>query len=225
MTILSERQAPTPAALPLQQPLDQQEAEVSCPGGSLDAATDLLLKVVPGDPLGVRTQVARRLRERCLLLDPHGVSVLVLASIATQHPIKELRQVKVGTGASEMGVRNLVQSTVDQVIDDCVAGRLEVPVAGFSRGGILSQLARVLKISQVELNRACDRFNRMPAEARRAFHALVLQRRTLESACRRSASVAELWSEGATRGLRDIVGARKEPNDPGDHALSGQGLS
>ncbi len=173
----------------------------------VDGSEDLLRRCVPGDPLGVRSQVSRRLRERCLLLDPHGVSVQVLASIAgdrrnfglVQHGIEDIAQ---GTSA-----QSLVESAVEDVIDDCVAGRLQVPVAGFSRGGVLTQLCGVLKLSRVELDRACIRFNALPAEARRAFHALILQRRSLESACRRSASAAESWSKGAASGLAAILGA------------------
>lgn len=167
---------------------------------------DLLRQFVSGDPLGVRSQVSRRLRERCLLLDPHGVSVQVLASIAgdrsnsglAEHGGKEFVH-----GASS---QSLVERTVERVIDDCVAGRMEIPVTGFSRGGVLTQLCGVLNLSRVDLDRACIRFNALPAEARRAFHALILQRRSLESACRRSASAAESWSKGAASGLAAILG-------------------
>jgi hypothetical protein len=60
------------------------------------------------------------------------------------------------------------------------------------------------------LKRACERFNRLPADARRAFHALILQRRSLESACRRSASAAESWSSGALRGMSVVLGGRMD---------------
>ncbi len=173
------------------------------PAGTVlpEAGLEELKQMVPGDPLGVRSMVVRRLRERCLLLDPHGVSVQVLAQIAQA-------RVSVGGTACDAGIESgsEVAAAVEAVIDECAAGRLEVPLAGFPRGGVLSQLATALKVSQTELKRACDRFNRLPAGARRAFHALVLQRRSLESACRRSATAAEQWSQGAGRGLREILG-------------------
>ena len=203
-------QAPlaAPLHLPLGPSLEGQNPEGTESGAQEDRGADLLARVVPGDPLGVRKQVARRLRERCFLLDPHGVSVQVLASIA-ENKVNGLASLQGGVDL-DSGMGELVRSTVDRVIDDCVAGRLEVPVAGLPRGGIQQQLAHVLKIRHTELKRACDRFNRLPSEARRAFHALVLQRRSLESACRRSAANAEAWSQGAARGLRHVIGSRRE---------------
>ncbi|MCP5021878.1 MAG: hypothetical protein GY930_08865 [bacterium] len=187
-----------------------------------EGSEDLLRRCVPGDPLGVRSQVSRRLRERCLLLDPHGVSVQVLASIAGDRRNFGLVKPGIEEIAQGTSAQSLVESAVEEVIDDCVAGRLELPVAGFSRGGVLTQLCGVLKLSRMELDRACVRFNALPAEARRAFHALILQRRSLESACRRSASAAESWSKGATSGLAAILGA---PDHGHGVALSGEVLS
>jgi len=208
MTNHKARPQESPTALPLEPPQAGLETPGLGPDNPPQSGMDMLLQVVPGDPLGVRSMVVRRLRDRCLLLDPNGVSILILASIA---------EAQSGTGSgsqvdrdADAGIRRgtEVAAAVERVIDDCVSGRLEVPSAGFPRGGVLSQLARALKVSQVELKRACDRFNRLPASARRAFHALILQRRSLESACRRSAAAAELWSQGAAKGLQEIVGAR-----------------
>ncbi|MDF1837843.1 MAG: hypothetical protein P1V35_08245 [Planctomycetota bacterium] len=176
----------------------------------------------------MRSMVVRRLRERCLLLDPHGVSVQVLASIADAESALSGDRPG-GEGGFSFQSSTAVAAAVERVIDDCASGVAEVPLAGFPRGGVLSQLAGALKVNPAELRRACDRFNGLPASARRAFHALVLQRRSLESACRRSAAAAELWSQGAARGLKEIVGSRRDgtedPQVDGGAASMSTGLS
>ncbi len=225
-----------PPAIPVESPpatpLESHESADSEPACRSGKGETLLRLVVPGDPLEVRSHVARRLRDRCLLLDPHGVSVQVLANIAVDRRNMGLMEQSGGIQALDLGIKQLVERTVENVIDDCVAGRLEVPVVGLARGGVLAQLCSVLKLSHTELVRACDRFNALPAEARRAFHALILQRRSLESACRRSASAAESWSQGAASGLAAILGAcgkargqscGVEVSPAGDGSLTGGG--
>ncbi|MCA9000283.1 MAG: hypothetical protein KDB61_00070 [Planctomycetes bacterium] len=180
---------------------------------------DLLRRSVAGDPFQVRAQVTRRLRERCFLLDPQAVAAQVLAILVVEHP--EWTQdgdLQPDTPA----VRRAVHACVDRVIDEFVSLEGAPVLVGLSRGGVLSQLAQGLKVGCAELKGACDGFNRLPAEVRRAFHALILQRRSLESACRRSAAAAEGWSSGALRGLQAVLGTARtaDAGEPGAGATA-----
>lgn len=210
----------------------------------------LLQEMVVGDPLGVRKQVVHTLAKRCLLLDPTWVTLRVMVHLVfLEKPLctedvpraiaqvlaKSLREAldrgaKGGSPSPWVTADDLgfVQAT-QRGSSAGIGGRDSEDVAGPDLGTLLggtsewaAQLAGPMKLPTNTLQAACLAFNRLPRTARQAFHALVLQRRTLEGVSRGSVLLAQRTCEAAEGALQQVLRAIPEGSLSVPPALVGQ---
>ncbi len=182
-----------------------------------------------GDPLGVRAQVVKALRQRCLLLDPEWVTHRVLLELSLQvGPGDGLIAIPTQGVPGPEGVdpersdpersdpegvdheqANKARSdqtrvVVSQVVRTCIQQQVDGALPG---GEILHQLARPLKLEDGELRAACRAFNVLPKDRRRAFLQLILQRKSIEVVCGGSAAAAQCSYESARSAFLGVLEA------------------
>jgi len=126
------------------------------------SARAILTRIVPGDPLGLRARVARRLRERALFGDGDRVHLSALASCARH----------AGRRPAGKSLDAWLNAQVDAAIDEHTRD-LARPDQG--RASAVSDLARPLELDADALRVLCQRFNALPSAERRAFVAVVLE--------------------------------------------------
>ncbi len=151
---------------------------------------EILARIVPGDPLGVRAMVARRLRADALLLDADRVHLRALARCAREAPAYRGRP----------PIEPWLEENITAAIDDL--SHEDGEAAALGRASAIADLARPLGLDPVAMQGACREFSRLPAHDRRAFFALVLEQRPLDEVARRDGISA---SEAARRARRALV--------------------
>jgi hypothetical protein len=144
------------------------------------SAAEVLARIVPEDPLGLRARIGVRLEERALLLDPEGVLLAAQALCALHAPLWR----------GEPRLDTWLEERVEEALAECLAEDALGPPRA-SAG--LEAFARPLSLEPVSLAAACARFHRLPFEAREAFFALVLDARAPERLARaRGLSLSDL---------------------------------
>jgi hypothetical protein len=135
-------------------------------GGS---ASEVLARILPGDPLGVRSRVTRTLRRRALLLDAERVHLRALARCA--------RWSNDGRGRTPA---EWIDASVERAATELTC-ELEAGERG-TEPDVFDALAPPLGLEPAGLRRACARFHGRPARERRALWRVGLEARPPESA-------------------------------------------
>jgi hypothetical protein len=123
---------------------------------------EILARIVPGDPLGVRVLVGRRLREEALLLDADRAHLRALAHCARYAARYEGRP----------AIESWLALQIDAAIEEL--GREELPPASRERASAIEDLSKPLGLQPVAMHRACRAFNRQDPSERKAFFALLI---------------------------------------------------
>jgi len=163
---------------------------------------EVLARIVPGDPLGVRDAVALALRAECVFLDADRVHLRALALVA--------RGAARYRGRPELATWLAAESAraVAAVLREDGEARREAD-------GAFAQLARPLGLDPDALRRGCTAFNRLPAADRVAFFALAIWNRRLDDLVRESGESATEIARRARRGLDAVMLAlQPEPTPP-----------
>jgi hypothetical protein len=168
---------------------------------------EVLARIVPEDPLGLRQRIGARIAARALLLD---VESLLLRAQA----LCSLRAAA-WRGDPELGV------WLDQRVEEALAavesdGPDQPEVAPAPED--LALFAAPLALEPGALARGCARFNRLPFEQREAFQAVVLDAVAVDRLARaRKLSLTELLRRARAgldvfrRGARAPAGERVGP--------------
>lgn len=156
------------------------------------SAPEVLARIVPGDPLGLRARIGARLLERALLLDTESVLVSAQALCALHAPTWR------GQPDLCAWLEGRIEEALAECLAECVAESLtEVsaePAPGRARAArALEPFARPLALDPNALAAACAHFNLLSLERREAFVTLVLEARPPERLARaRKLSLSEL---------------------------------
>lgn len=167
------------------------------------SAREILARIVPDDPLGVRAVVARRLHEQALLADADRVQLRSLALVARWAPRYQ--------GEPEFGVwlERIVDRAVLEIVDDDadepLAPRTPDTAASSEPESSIVASARALGLGVERLRSACRAFNRAPLDERRAFFELVLRARPLQDFARESGRSGVELARLARRGLDTLL--------------------
>jgi hypothetical protein len=155
---------------------------------------EILGRILPGDPLGVRVLVARRLREEALLLDADRVHLRSLALCARY--------------AARYEGRPAIESWLGRQIDEAIEelGREHLLQAAPGRASAIEDLAKPLGLEPVAMYRACLAFNRRELSERQAFFALVIEQRSLDDIAHAAGVSAGEAARRARRGLDALLG-------------------
>lgn len=153
-------------------------------------AREVLARILPEDPLGLRARLAARVRERALLLDLDAVLLRALA----------LCSLHAATWRGEPELERWLEVRVEESLAAVLAEDPED-----TRGEPLTPVAAPLALDPRALARACARFNRLAFEQREAFFALVLDGVVADRLARaRKLSLPEL-ARRARAGLEIIL--------------------
>ena len=159
------------------------------------SAREILGRIVQGDPLGLRTHVARTLEREAWLLDADRVLLRSFARTARAalryHGHPEL----------EAWLGSIVVESATELLDDEREAERNGTSVPPTPGSAFADLARPLKLEPQRLGRACARFNRLNAPERRAFFELVLRGRSLDLLARESGESATEIARRARRAL------------------------
>ncbi len=163
---------------------------------------EVLARIVPGDPLGVRDAVALALRAECVFLDADRVHLRALALVA-RGAARYRGRPELATWLAEESAR-----AVAAILREDVEARRDP-------GGAFTQLARPLGLDPDALRRGCAAFNRLPAADRAAFFALAIWNRRLDDLVRETGESATEIARRARRGLDAVMLAlQPEPASP-----------
>lgn len=155
-------------------------------------AREVLARILPEDPLGLRVRLAGRVRERALLLDLEPVLLRTLALCALHAALWR--------GEPEL------ERWLAERVEEALASALAEEPEGASSATPMA-IAAPLALGPRELARACGRFNRLAFEQREAFFALVLDGVAADRLARaRRLSLPEL-ARRARAGLEIFLGA------------------
>jgi hypothetical protein len=184
-----------------QAPAEAREHE----GGPLDwrrwlsgaSPREVLARIVPGDPLGLRARVARALEERALLVDADRARLAALARVARAAPRYR--------GHPELDA--WLAEHVGRALDVLACGDESAlgPDGEARVADAFDELAPRLGLDPTDLRRAAAAFHRLPGEDRRAFFDLVLERRTLDELARGRAESASALARRARRALLVVL--------------------
>lgn len=170
---------------------------------------EILARIVPDDPLGVRAIVARRLEAQALLVEADRAHVRGLALIARWAPRYD------GQPELDVWLEHLVDQALAEIAGDDVADvGSDATAACASHGGAhdaFETLSRPLRLQASSLRAACLRFNRLPLQERRAFFELVLRHRSLDEVAREAGRSAIEVARQARRALDLFAGAASAP--------------
>ncbi len=173
----------------------------------------VLARIVPGDPLGVRDAVASVLREECVFLDADRVHLRALARIARAALRFTAAQTPNARGVScERGVRRpepqleaWIRTEVAAAVAELLREAVEMPRA--DPGSAFAQFARPLGLDPEAVRRGCAVFNRLPRADRAAFHALVVRDVGIENLARETGETPSELGRRARRGLDAVLHA------------------
>ena len=129
----------------------------------------VLARILPGDPLDLRSRCAERLRARAQFVDVDRVLVRSQARIARAAASRRMH----------IGLEPWLDARIEEAIDDV---RDEAGLRSPEPGSVFQLLAQPLGLSAREMARACKRFNALEIEVRRAFFELVVEGLALERA-------------------------------------------
>ncbi|MBI5362738.1 MAG: sigma-70 family RNA polymerase sigma factor [Planctomycetes bacterium] len=157
-----------------------------------NSPSEILARIVPEDPLGVRTIVAVRLRQQALLLDADRVHLRSLALCARWAPRYQ--------GQPEF------QTWLARLVDQAASELLREEQEDFAHEGVaptsaLAALAEPLGLDARVMQLCCRSFNRLPEDERRAFFELVLRARSLDELAHASGTPAVDIARRARRAL------------------------
>lgn len=142
---------------------------------------DLILRrLMDGDPLRLRSLVAGVIRGGAYFLNADRVQLRALARIAHDVPIH-------GPPSDGAWIHDHVEAALADVLVEerrAVAGRQADDVGDEMPCDALNALAGPLGFDGRDLRVACDAFNRLQPRDRRAFFALVIERRSLDDAAK-----------------------------------------
>jgi DNA-directed RNA polymerase specialized sigma24 family protein len=157
---------------------------------------EILARIVPEDPLELRSVVARRLQQQALLADADRVHLRSLALVARWAPRYQ------GDPEFHTWLERIVDRALLEVVEEPPGN--EVGSEAESAGALQPQLA-ALGLTEAGLRRAWRSFNRLPLEERQAFFALVLAGRPLQELVRASGRSAVEIARSARRGLDAVL--------------------
>lgn len=183
---------------------------------------EVLARIVPGDPLGLRARVARRLGERALLLDADRVHLACLARCGRAAPRYR------GHPALDEWLDARVEETLDDLLEARAEPRAEATEE--ARADAFALLAPRLGLEARALREAARAFHALPLVDRRAFFALVLEQRPLDGLAREAGESASAYARRARRALLvllrasgDLTPARAEVATEGGAEAGGEG--
>jgi hypothetical protein len=154
---------------------------------------EVLARIVPEDPLGLRARVAERVTARALLLDLEHVLLCAQALCSLRAPAWR--------GEPELA------RWLDLCVEEAFAAVLSEEHQEGRVGEPMTAFAAPLALDPLDLAGACARFNRLPFEQREAFLAVVLEAAAADRLARaRGLSLAEL-ARRARAGLEIFRGA------------------
>jgi DNA-directed RNA polymerase specialized sigma24 family protein len=168
---------------------------------------EVLARILPGDPLGLRAHVAERLRERAYLLDADRVLLRAMARCA-RFAVRYRGRPELGAWLAER-VDEALLDLVREDLEDLRAERAPPP----ERLAVFVELASPLGLDPAQAWAACTRLNLCVPEERVAFRALVLDGVSLDELARRGGQTA---TELARRARRALEAALTEPEDPSE---------
>jgi len=170
------------------------------------SASEVLERILPEDPLGLRELLSHRMRERAVLLDLDRLLLAVFVRVAQRAETR-----RAGTS-----LRPWLLQQIDGLLDrelhrdqgepttrtlDPMAPSLQEDAWWTAGRGLLGQLARSLDLDPERLSVSRSRFHRLDREVREAFFALVLEGRSLEQASQRGGTPAPRLARQARMAL------------------------
>jgi DNA-directed RNA polymerase specialized sigma24 family protein len=160
---------------------------------------EILARLLQGDPLGLRNVVAARLASRAYLFDADRVHLRALAHCA-RYGVRYR-----GTPPLETWLEEIVdQALLDLLREDADAERRGV-AADAEELAAFVDLARPLGLEPATMRRVCLAHNLLREPERRAFHGLVIARRTLEDVARSLGQSGVEVARLARRGLEAVL--------------------
>lgn len=175
------------------------------------SASEVLEKIMPGDPLGLGMLLGVRLRERALFLDFERMSLYVFAQVA------RLASDWDGRGGLDRWLRAQVDAALDAALGE---QQQEPPVWSQVPGDevtseTFSQLAAPLGLDPEDVSAACARFHGLDAAVREAFYLLVVEGCSLDHASQLGAPSAPQLARDARLALDVLRGSRtRNPSNP-----------
>ncbi|TDJ72928.1 MAG: hypothetical protein E2O39_05890 [Planctomycetota bacterium] len=173
---------------------------------------EILTRIVRGDPLGVRRIVARRLRERALLMDGDHVHLRALARCA-RYAVRYA-----GRPTLDEWLAGHVDGALDAAIVEEAEERAEDRVPG-GPWSAHAELARPLGLEPNAMRAACRAFHARPDLERQAFFSLVIEVSDLDDVARAEGVSASEVARRARRAL-DAILLSQHPHaeESGPHA-------
>lgn len=162
---------------------------------------EVLSRLVPGDPLGVRQRLARVLTDEALLVDADRAHLRALARCA--------RAAMRYHGKPEIDewVDERVREALTEIVrEDAEAARSSAPP---DAGSAFEALARPLGLDPAHMRSACAAFNCLPIDERRAFFDWVVRGRALDRLAAEARTNASEIARRARRAL-DVLRTREK---------------
>ncbi|MEM7306725.1 MAG: hypothetical protein AAF682_08645 [Planctomycetota bacterium] len=172
---------------------------------------EILARIVPDDPLELRARVARRARERALLLDVDRACLRTMALCAA-------RAVRYrGRPRLDLWLRARVEEVLDGLLDEerqgvappSPAGEPPAAEAVRAAGG----LAARFDLAPDALAAGCARFHRLSFADRDAFLRLVVEAAPLDATARALGTSATELARGARRALCALLGRSTQADE------------
>jgi hypothetical protein len=162
---------------------------------------EVLARIVPDDPLGLRVRVGARISERALLLDVEQV-LLRAQALCSLHAIAWRGEPELEEWLAARVEEALGAALCEEPDESCV------PEA-------LAPFATPLELDPLLLSASCARFNALPFEQREAFLSVVLDAVAVDRLARtRGLSLSEL-ARRARAGLEVFRPAARVRSGPG----------
>jgi len=165
---------------------------------------EVLARLMSGDPLRIRSLVARKLTERAYLCDADRVFMRSIARVS-RFAVRYRGQPEID---------DWLGSAVDEALLDLLRDDLEAERAGGAPdpGEIAAfvDFARPLGLEPLAMRGVCNAFNHLPELERRAFHALLIEGLTLDAASRASGQSATDVARAARRALDTLLALHED---------------
>jgi DNA-directed RNA polymerase specialized sigma24 family protein len=173
------------------------------------SAREVLARILNGDPLALRAHVVERLVARAYLLDADRVHLRSLARCA-RHALRYRGQPEL-----ETWLRGIVdEALLDLLREDAEGERANVAPSADELAAYV-ELARPLGLEPAAMRAVCVAHNQLPSPERHAFHALVIEGRSLDELARDWREPATEIARRARRGLEAVlVAANRAPCEP-----------
>jgi len=197
------REPAEPARLPFPEPAPVMPGRKKAERPAVDwrrrfaggSSRQILARIVPGDPLGVRRVVARRVRERALLMDADRVQLRAFARCA------RLAGSYTGRPALEPWLADVVDEALRELLQEEAFAAHDPRGAGAALPPAFGDLAAPLGLEPAAMRRACAAFNAAPEPDRQAFFRLVVESRSLDEVAHASGCSASEVGRRAARAL------------------------